>query len=83
MVRVGFIGLGNMGAFMARNLVKAGRQLVVFDTNQSVLSKFKTEGVAVASEPAGVASEATHIFTMLPNSQHVVSVFKSKGGLFE
>jgi hypothetical protein len=34
---IGFIGLGNMGAHMARNLIKKGHQLVVFDLNKQVV----------------------------------------------
>ncbi|CAD5217719.1 unnamed protein product [Bursaphelenchus okinawaensis] len=80
---VGFIGLGNMGAFMARNLVKSGRQLIVYDVNKSVADQFKNEGVAVAKTPAEVAAESAAIFTMLPNSSHVEEVFGAKDGIFK
>ncbi|KAK6014421.1 hypothetical protein OSTOST_20195 [Ostertagia ostertagi] len=44
MSTVGFIGLGNMGAHMARNLMKNGHKLVVYDINKTVLSTFKVDG---------------------------------------
>ncbi|CAD5222450.1 unnamed protein product [Bursaphelenchus xylophilus] len=80
---VGFIGLGNMGAFMAKNLVKNGRQLVVYDVNKSVVESFKKLGVAVAKTPSEVGAESSTIFTMLPNSSHVEEVYSSKDGLFQ
>jgi 3-hydroxyisobutyrate dehydrogenase-like beta-hydroxyacid dehydrogenase len=42
---IGFIGLGNMGAHMARNLMKNGHQLVVYDTNKNVVGEFAKQGM--------------------------------------
>jgi 3-hydroxyisobutyrate dehydrogenase-like beta-hydroxyacid dehydrogenase len=73
---VGFIGLGNMGAHMARNLLKAGHPLVVHDVNVAVVESFEKLGAKVpikvccslkaAKTPAGVAESASTIITMLP-----------------
>lgn len=78
---VGFIGLGNMGAHMARNLMGAGHKLIVFDVNKQVTDKFKSEGAEVAASPAEVAAASKDIVTMLPSSPHVRSVYTDKNGL--
>ena len=44
MSSVGFIGLGNMGGHMARNLLRAGHRVVVYDTNTTVVDAFKVYG---------------------------------------
>ena len=58
MTRVGFIGLGNMGAPIARRLVQAGMDPIVFDQSESALQKLAEEGVRTAASCAGVAAEA-------------------------
>lgn len=80
---VGFIGLGNMGAHMARNLAKSGRKVVVYDVNSSVKQQFREEGIATAESPAEIGEAAKDIITMLPQGSHVESVFSGKKGLFE
>jgi 3-hydroxyisobutyrate dehydrogenase-like beta-hydroxyacid dehydrogenase len=42
---IGFIGLGNMGAHMARNLIKKGHELVIFDLNKQVVDDLKYLGM--------------------------------------
>ncbi|MDW3221942.1 MAG: 3-hydroxyisobutyrate dehydrogenase [Paracoccaceae bacterium] len=61
-IKVGFIGLGNMGAPMAANLAAAGCQVTGFDTANTT-----AEGVAVVSNPAEAAKGADVLITMLPN----------------
>ena len=58
MTRVGFIGLGNMGAPIARRLAQAGMDPLVFDQSESALQKLAEEGVRTATSCAGVAAEA-------------------------
>lgn len=60
-MRIGFIGLGNMGAPMAANLVAAGHDVVGFDTVA------QPEGVSVAASAAAAADGADVVITMLPN----------------
>ncbi|KAL6053216.1 3-hydroxyisobutyrate dehydrogenase [Balamuthia mandrillaris] len=81
---VGFIGLGNMGAHMARNLVKAGYPVVVFDVSSDNTNRFLESANAAkpghstaASSPKEVASRSSHIVTMLPSSPHVEEVYCS------
>jgi len=80
--QVGFIGLGNMGAPMAANLVKAGHSVVVFDLNPSQVLKLERAGATSASSPAAVAEQASTVITMLPSSPHAHAVYcKDKGVL--
>ncbi|KAI1721181.1 NAD binding domain of 6-phosphogluconate dehydrogenase domain-containing protein [Ditylenchus destructor] len=82
MGRVGFIGLGCMGHHMARNLVKRGVNLVVFDANNAALKPFESDAV-IAKNPAELASQCSEIITMLPNGSDVYSVFTQKNGIIE
>ncbi|CAJ0577951.1 unnamed protein product, partial [Mesorhabditis spiculigera] len=83
MSTVGFIGLGCMGAHMARNLMRQGHKLVVCDVNTKVLDEFRAEGADVVKFPADVAAAAKDIVTMLPSSPHVRQVYGGDGGLLE
>jgi len=84
--RVGFIGLGIMGRPMARNLVKAGRELVVHSRGRGPVEEFiaETDGaVTAADSPSDVAARADTIITMLPDSPNVRDVVFGEGGLLE
>ncbi|GIX09498.1 3-hydroxyisobutyrate dehydrogenase [Elioraea sp.] len=83
MARIGFIGLGNMGAPMARNLVRAGHELRVFDVFPDRTGRLVAEGAAAAETPAGVAEGAEAIITMLPSGREVRAVYGGPGGLIE
>ncbi|CAD6197410.1 unnamed protein product [Caenorhabditis auriculariae] len=80
---VGFIGLGNMGGHMARNLMKNGRSLIVFDLNKAVTEQFKADGAIVAKHPADVAAAAKEIMTVLPSSPHVRNVYTGDNGILK
>lgn len=82
-MKIGFIGLGVMGKPMARNLVKAGYSLVVFDVKSEPVEELVALGTEKGSSPADVASRTDVIITMLPNSPHVVSVISGKDGILE
>uniref|UniRef100_A0A0K0D4D3 3-hydroxyisobutyrate dehydrogenase n=1 Tax=Angiostrongylus cantonensis TaxID=6313 RepID=A0A0K0D4D3_ANGCA len=83
MAAIGFIGLGNMGAHMARNLMKNGRKLIVYDVNETVLPPFKAEGADIAKCPANVAAAVKDIITMLPSSPHVRKAYGGHDGLLK
>ena len=55
-MKIAFIGLGNMGAPMARNLLKAGHQLNLFDLNQAVLNELAELGGSISTSPRAAAS---------------------------
>ncbi|MGX9961784.1 3-hydroxyisobutyrate dehydrogenase [Roseomonas sp. F4] len=69
MARIGFVGLGNMGAPMARNLVKAGHAVAVFDLSPAAIAA--VPGAEAAESGAAAATGADIVFTMLPAGAHV------------
>ncbi|WP_439817985.1 3-hydroxyisobutyrate dehydrogenase [Zavarzinia sp. CC-PAN008] len=81
MAQIGFIGLGNMGGPMARNLLKAGHSLTGFDLAQAAKDTAKAAGAAVVDVANGVASGAEVIVTMLPAGAHVRQVYLGDDGL--
>ncbi|MGK9603724.1 NAD(P)-binding domain-containing protein, partial [Salmonella enterica subsp. enterica] len=64
-MHIAFIGLGNMGAPMARNLLKAGHTLTVFDLNAQALAALRDAGASGADSPKQAAAEADIVITML------------------
>ncbi|SET44635.1 3-hydroxyisobutyrate dehydrogenase [Oceanicella actignis] len=70
MKKIGFIGLGNMGAPMAANLAKAGYEVTGFDLNP-----VEVEGVARAASAAEAARDKDAVITMLPNGEILKSVY--------
>ena len=69
MARIGFVGLGNMGAPMARNLARAGHQVSVFDLSAEAMGR--AEGTSPAASGAEAAQGADFVITMLPAGSHV------------
>ena len=82
-MKVGFIGLGIMGKPMAKNLMKAGYELVVTTHKQETIDEFIALGAEGAANGAEVARKADVIITMLPNSPQVSEVCLGKGGIIE
>jgi 3-hydroxyisobutyrate dehydrogenase-like beta-hydroxyacid dehydrogenase len=80
---IGFIGLGNMGFPMARRLVEAKHQLVVFDTREDVLDRFVKLGAQAASSPKDVADRCETVMASLPSLQASLDVATGKGGVIE
>ncbi|XP_031832519.2 3-hydroxyisobutyrate dehydrogenase, mitochondrial isoform X1 [Nomia melanderi] len=78
---VGFIGLGNMGSHMAKNLLKKGHRLTVFDVNKTAVSNLTKAGANGASNPAEVAKDAQAVVSMLPSNQHVLDVYDGENGI--
>ncbi len=74
MATIGFIGLGNMGLPMASNLVKAGHEVLGFDTSPEVLEVAKEADIITCATAADAASEAETVITMLPNGEILLSV---------
>jgi len=75
MATIGFIGLGNMGAPMAANLVKAGHQVRGFDIVAGRAEALRTKGGRAASTMAEVAAAGEIVITMLPAGPDVRSVY--------
>lgn len=82
-MKTGFIGLGIMGKPMAKNLMKAGYRLVVFDTNAAPMKELAAAGAETAAAPKEVAEKCDVVVTMLPNSPHVRAVVSGPRGVIE
>ncbi|XP_066376208.1 probable 3-hydroxyisobutyrate dehydrogenase, mitochondrial isoform X2 [Miscanthus floridulus] len=78
---VGFIGLGNMGSHMARNLITAGYKVTVHDINENSMKKFSDDGIPTKQSPLEVSESSDVIITMLPSSTHVLDVYNGPNGL--
>ncbi|EGC99840.1 3-hydroxyisobutyrate dehydrogenase, partial [Burkholderia sp. TJI49] len=66
MMKIGFIGLGHMGAPMALNLLKAGHRVHAFDLSADALRALQDAGAQAAASPREAATDATFVITMLP-----------------
>ena len=83
MAKVGYIGLGIMGASMARNLMKAGHSLVVHNRSRAIVDQLASEGATPASSPREVAEQVEFVFTNLPDSPDVEQVVLGPDGVLE
>ncbi len=81
--KVGFIGLGIMGKPMAKNLLKAGYNLVVHNRSRNVVKEFVSLGAEEAHTPAEVAQRSSVIITMLPDSPDVELVALGEDGIIQ
>ena len=79
--KIAFIGIGNMGFHMARNLKKEGHEVCVFDVNSKSLETAQSEGFKVADSATDSVEGAEFVFSMLPSSPHVESLYSDE--LFE
>jgi 3-hydroxyisobutyrate dehydrogenase-like beta-hydroxyacid dehydrogenase len=79
-MRIGFIGLGNMGSAMAANLIKAGHEVIVYNRSRGKVDVLAAEG----ARPAGSIAEACGgdvVVTMLANDDAVAAVTFGEGGI--
>ena len=81
MSAIGFIGLGHMGAPMARNLLKAGHSLSVFDLVAGAVAELAKAGARPAASPGEAARGAEMIVSMLPAGEHSRAVYLGANGL--
>ena len=79
---IAFIGIGNMGSPMAENLVKAGKNVKVFDTSESVVKKAKEKKLEVAKNlDELITNEVTTVITMLPEGKNSKEVYLGDNGI--
>lgn len=81
MTRIAFIGLGNMGAGMCANLVKAGHDVAAFDLNPEAVSAAVARGARAAGSAPQAAEGADVVVTMLPAGRHVLGVYFGPEGV--
>jgi 3-hydroxyisobutyrate dehydrogenase len=83
MARIGFIGLGNMGGPMARNLLKAGHEVRAFDLVPEFVQRVVEAGASAAGSTIEAAREVEIVLTMLPAGHHVREVYLGAGKVLE
>ena len=81
--KIGFVGLGIMGKPMARNLLKAGYDLTVYDIVGEAVEEVVGDGAAAASSSSEVAAATDKIITMLPDSADSEKAILGPGGVLE
>jgi 3-hydroxyisobutyrate dehydrogenase-like beta-hydroxyacid dehydrogenase len=82
-MEIGFIGLGKMGFPMARRLIGAKHQLVVFDTRKEAVDALVRMGAQAAISPKDVADRTETVMASLPSLQASLDVATGKGGVIE
>ncbi len=81
--RVGFIGLGIMGMPMARNLIKAGFEVVVYNRTASKADQMASEGAGKADSPGELAEVSPVVITIVSDTPDVESVILGENGVIE
>tara|TARA_B100001123_G_scaffold50219_1_gene51817 strand:+ start:41966 stop:43402 length:1437 start_codon:yes stop_codon:yes gene_type:complete len=80
--KIGFIGLGNMGMAMARNLIKAGFTLTVYDIERPLMDKMKAIGAQTSESPAGI-SKVSDLVWMQMGQEHMTAVLSGEQGVLK
>lgn len=81
MTKIAFIGLGNMGSPMAKNLIKAGHDVVGFDLSEAAIVDLCAQGATSAVSVADCVSAAEVVVTMLPNGAIVKATYNGEDGI--
>ncbi|MFW6195072.1 MAG: NAD(P)-dependent oxidoreductase [Chloroflexota bacterium] len=81
-MKIGFIGAGNMGRHMARNVLSGSHEMKVFDISREATRPLEEAGATRAGSPAEAASGAEIVFTSLPMPADVLEVAAGEGGAF-
>jgi 3-hydroxyisobutyrate dehydrogenase len=82
-MKVGFVGLGHMGAPMSRNVLAAGHDLIVHDLNPVAAADLVAAGAAWAASPREAARDRDVAITMLPGPRQVAEVLLGPAGLLD
>lgn len=77
MSNIAFIGLGDMGAPMAANLIKTGHKVMGFDMSSARAQQALARGIPMAKDPKSAVESAEIIITMMPTAKHVRMVWSS------
>jgi len=79
--KAGIIGLGEMGAPIARRLLQQGVSLIAYDIDSSALQRIVDKGALPVNSPLEVANQCDYILTVLPNGPHIESVAAGEKGI--
>jgi 3-hydroxyisobutyrate dehydrogenase-like beta-hydroxyacid dehydrogenase len=82
-MKIGFIGLGNMGAPIASNLVRAGHEVAVWNRSSGKAQTLVAQGAVLAGNPKGAAAGRAVVFTMLADDAAIEQVLCGAEGLLE
>ena len=82
-MKVGFIGLGNMGSAMARNLLKAGHNVTVYNRTRSRADALRNAGASVAATPGEAAAGAEAVITMVADDRALEDVAFAPGAILD
>ena len=82
-MKIGFIGLGNMGGGMAANVLRAGYDLTVHDLRREAATPLLEDGAAWADTPSALAAACDIVLTSLPGPREVEAIALGEGGVLE
>jgi 3-hydroxyisobutyrate dehydrogenase-like beta-hydroxyacid dehydrogenase len=80
-MKIGFIGLGRMGSGMARNLLRAGHEVVVYNRSRDKAKALAADGARLADTPAAVSSASEAVMTMLADDHAVEQIVFGENGI--
>ncbi|HEX4749294.1 MAG TPA: NAD(P)-dependent oxidoreductase [Bryobacteraceae bacterium] len=80
-MRIGFVGLGKMGAAMAQNLLRAGNELTVYNRSREKAEALAKEGAKTADSPAEVARASEAVFSMMPDDEAAEEITLGNAGI--
>ena len=82
-MKIAFLGLGNMGSAMARQLLRAGRELTVWNRTTAKAEPLRAEGAKVSQSPGEAVKQAEVVVTMLADDHAVESAVLHAGGVID
>ena len=80
-MKIGFIGLGNVGGKLASSLLRNKFDLTVRDLNQDIIKEFSDKGANIANSPKELAEQVDLIITCLPSPQICAEVMEGEDGI--
>uniref|UniRef100_A0A915JRH2 3-hydroxyisobutyrate dehydrogenase n=1 Tax=Romanomermis culicivorax TaxID=13658 RepID=A0A915JRH2_ROMCU len=78
---IGFIGLGNMGHLMCRNILKKGKKLLVYDISPVAIERLTKEGAQAAKSVADLTKQSRHVITIIPTPKDVLDIYTRSDGI--
>jgi 3-hydroxyisobutyrate dehydrogenase len=82
-LKVGFIGIGNMGMPMAKSLIKNRLPVTVFDLNQNAVAEIKSLGASAAGSPGELSVSCDSIISMVKDETQLDQIIFGQNGVWE